>query len=371
MAKKDYYAILGVSKTATQDEIKSAYRQKAKQYHPDLHPDDKTCAEKFKECNEAYEILGNEENRRKYDSGEMDFEGFKFSEGMPHGFEDIFDSLFGNFMGGMGRGGQRAATDVGSDITQTINLTFTEAAKGASKEVTFIRQEKCPDCKGTGAATSADVKTCDKCGGRGKVQYVTNTLFGRQITYAACDKCGGRGKIVTNPCKTCNGKGVVNKRKKVTITVPAGVENGSILSVNGQGNAARSADGIAGNLLLVLNVAQSKVFKRDDLNLYVDVPVSFATAVNGGDVEIPTLNGVEIQHVEEGTANGTIYRLRGKGIKTSRRAGDLFVKVTVEVPTGVSKKDKKALEEIENNLNLKNYPKRKEYLDNINKNLDK
>mgnify|MGYP000977372043 CR=1 FL=1 len=368
MAKKDYYAILGVDKNATADDIKAAYRKKAKLYHPDLHPNDKSAAEKFKDCNEAYEVLGNEENRRKYDSGEMDFEGFQFSGGMPHGFEDIFDSIFGSFMGSRTA---RSAAPVGSDVTQTVDLTFMDAAKGASKEITFYRQEKCAACSGNGAASSADLKNCDKCGGKGRVQYVTNSIFGRQMTIGTCDKCGGSGKIISNPCKTCNGRGVVSKKKALTINIPAGVENGAILSITGQGHASKAAEGINGNLLLVINVATSPVFKRDGLNLYVEAPVSYAVAVNGGDIEIPTLNGVEIQRINEGTANGEVFRLRSKGIKTSRRAGDLFIKVVVEVPIGVSKKDKKALEELENSLSLKNYPRRKLYLDNLNKAFNK
>ena len=366
MPKKDYYAILGVDKNATEDQIKSAYRQKAKQYHPDLHPNDAECAEKFKECNEAYEILGNAENRRKYDSGEMDFDGFQFSQGMPHGFEDIFDSIFSGFGFGGGRSA-RQQSPVGSDITQTIDLTFMEAAKGVAKEINFVRQERCPSCGGSGAASAADVKTCDKCNGSGRVQYTTNSIFGRQVTIGACDRCGGTGKIVTKSCKECGGRGVVNKRKKLNINIPSGVENGSILSVNGQGNASKSAGGTNGNLLLVMNVANSKIFKRDDLNLYVEAPVSLSTAVNGGDIGIPTLNGIEVQHIAEGTKNGETFRLRGKGISAGRKTGDLYVRVVVEVPVSVNKTDKKTLEQFEKSLNLKNYPKRKEYLDNISK----
>lgn len=365
MAKKDYYAILGVDKNASEDEIKSAYRQKAKQYHPDLHPNDKDCAEKFKECNEAYEILGNAENRRKYDNGEMDFDGFQFSQGMPHGFEDIFD-IFGSFMGG-GRARSASTQSVGSDVTQTIDLTFMEAAKGVKKEVNFVRQERCSACGGSGANSSADVKTCDKCNGSGRIQRVTNTIFGRQVMVGACDKCNGTGKIITNPCKTCKGRGVVSKQKKITITVPAGVDNGNIITASGQGNASKAQNGVAGNLLLVINVSPSRVFKRDDLNLYVEVPISYSTAVNGGEVEVPTLDGIEVQRLKEGTKNGEVFRFRGKGIKTSRRNGDLIIKTVVEVPTSVGKNEKKALEQFENSLNLKNYPHRKEYLDNINK----
>ena len=205
MAKKDYYAILGVSKTASQDEIKSAYRKMAKQYHPDLHPDDKQCAEKFKECNEAYEILGDPERRRKYDSGEMDFENFNF--GGPGrgfstaGFEDIFD-IFSSFMGGGSRSsaGAQRQTPRGSDVTCSVNVSFLEAALGASKEIKLNRLERCPDCNGTGAKDSSSVKECDECHGTGRVQYVRDSFFGRQVTVGTCRKCGGAGKIVTERC---------------------------------------------------------------------------------------------------------------------------------------------------------------------------
>lgn len=363
MAKKDYYAILGVEKTATDEQIKSAYRQKAKQYHPDLHPNDAECAEKFKECNEAYEILGNAENRRKYDSGEMDFDGFQFSQDM-HGFGDIFD-FFGSFMGGGARG--RTASQVGSDVTQTVNLTFMEAIKGVKKEIDFVRYEKCSDCNGSGAHSSEDIKTCDKCNGTGRIQMAVNTLFGRQMTVTTCDKCNGTGKIISKPCKTCGGSGLMKKRKKLSITIPAGVDNGAMLSVNGQGNASKYPSGTAGNLILVMNVASSPVFKRDDLHLYTEVPISYYTAVAGGEIEIPTPDGIEIQRLKEGTKNGEVFRLRGKGIKNSHRSGDLVVKVVVEVPRSVDKKEKTALENFEKGLNLKNYPNRKEYLENIHK----
>jgi len=366
MAKKDYYAILGVDKSATEDQIKSAYRQKAKQYHPDLHPNDQECAEKMKECNEAYEILGNAENRRKYDSGEMDFDGFQFGQGgMNFDFGDIFGDLFGSFMGGGAR--TRQTSQVGSDVTQTVNLTFMEAVKGVKKEIDFVRQEKCPDCHGSGGQSPDDVKTCDKCNGSGRIQKVVNTIFGRQVTVGACDKCGGTGKIITKPCKTCGGRGVVNKRKKLSISIPAGVDNGSMLSVSGQGNASKYSNATSGNLILVMNVAGSPVFKRDDLDLYTEVPISYFTAVNGGDIEIPTPDGVEIQRIKEGTKNGEVFRLRGKGIKISRRSGDLVVKVVVEVPTNIDKKTKATLEKFESGLNLKNYPRKKEYLENVQK----
>lgn len=365
MAKKDYYAILGVSKTASQDEIKSAYRQLAKKYHPDLHPNDQQCAEKFKECNEAYEILGDPERRRKYDSGEMDFEGFNF--GGPGrgfstaGFEDIFD-VFSSFMGGGRSSSSTRQTPRGSDITSSVNITFMEAALGTSQKIEFKRMERCPVCGGTGAKDASSMKECSDCHGTGRVQYVRDGFFGRQVTIGACNKCGGTGKIITDRCKNCGGSGVVSKKKILTINIPAGVENGAIMSYNGQGNASASANGINGNLIIIINVGSSKLFKRDDYNLYVDVPIPFSVAVNGGDIEIPTLNGAVSHYIPEGTTNGETIRIRGKGIKTARRTGDLYVRVMVEVPVNVDKGNKKQLAEFENQMTIKNYPKRKQYL---------
>ena len=225
-----------------------------------------------------------------------------------------------------------------------------EAALGASKEIKLNRLERCPDCNGTGAKDSSSVKECDECHGTGRVQYVRDSFFGRQVTVGTCRKCGGAGKIVTERCKKCSGAGVVSKKKILTIHIPAGTENGAIMSINGYGNASAAAGGVNGNLLVIINVEQSKLFKRDDCNLYVDVPIPFSVAVNGGDVEIPTLSGSVTHRLEEGTANGETLRIRGKGIKNGRRTGDLFVRLLVEVPSNVDKTNKKQLAEFENQL---------------------
>ncbi len=378
MPKKDYYQILGVSKDATQDQIKSAYRKLAKTYHPDLHPDDKEAAEKFKECNEAYSVIGDPEKRRKYDNGEMDFDGFGGQGGFnpfgggnggfsATGFDDIFDMFSGMFGGGTRRSARTSANQQGSDITYTLQLTFMEAALGCQKRISFSRTEKCPVCQGSGAKDANSVKTCDKCGGSGRVRYRQNTIFGEQITVGACDKCGGTGKIITYNCKSCGGKGVTTKNKVMNVTIPAGVENGTVLQLAGQGNSAKGS-GANGNLLLVLQVMPSKMFKRNNLDLYVDVPVAFSTAVCGGEVEIPALDGVFIHKLPEGTGNGDVVRFRGKGIKTGRgNVGDLYVTVKVEIPRGVTKAQKDLLQNFERECTLRNYPKRKDFLDEISK----
>ena len=365
---KDYYSILGVEKTATADQIKSAYRKLAKQYHPDLHPDDPVCAEKFKECNEAYSVLGDEDKRRRYDNGEFDMQnggyGNPFGGGFSaSGFDDIFD-IFSSFMGGGGRTSSRRAENVGSDINYNLELTFMESAKGCKKELKFSRHEKCPDCGGTGAKDASSVQTCSHCHGTGQVKYVQNSLFGQTVRIGACDKCNGTGKVVTNPCKTCNGKGVVNKARILNVEIPAGVVDGSVLPISGQGNAVQN--GRSGNLNLVIRVKPSKVFQRRDNNLYVTIPVSFATAVLGGEIEIPSLNGVFVHKLAENTQNGTTIPFRGKGIKSARGyTGDLVVTINVEVPKSISRAQRKAMAEFEREDSVKNYPKRKAYMEEI------
>ncbi len=376
MPTKDYYKILGVEKGASADEIKSAYRRLAKQYHPDLHPGDNDAAEKFKEINEAYSVVGDAEKRAKYDRGELDsdmggagYNPFGGKSGFTAtGFDDIFDMFSDAFGFGGGTRRRSAASSVGSDITYRVELTFMEAVLGCTKPITFSRMEKCPSCGGSGAKDPSHIKPCDKCGGSGQLRRVQNTIFGQQVTVVPCDKCGGRGRIVTDACKTCGGKGAVMKNKVMNVTIPAGVENGSVLQLTGEGNAPAGGSGRNGNLLLEISVKPSALFKRDGYNLYTTVPISYYTAVCGGQIEIPSPEGVFIYNLSEGTANGETLRFRGKGVRSQRGvAGDLFVTVSVEVPKGVSRAQKRALEQFEGDNNLKNYSKRKAFLDEIAK----
>ena len=376
MPQKDYYKILGVEKNASQDQIKSAYRRLAKQYHPDLHPGDNAAAEKFKEVNEAYSVVGDPDKRGKYDRGEMDMDGAggfnPFGGGggfSASGFDDIFDMFSGAFGFGGGQTRRRSSSSsVGSDITYTVELTFMESVLGCKKPVNFTRVERCPTCGGTGAKDDSCLKTCDKCGGSGQVRQVHNTIFGQQITVGPCDKCGGSGKIVTDTCKSCGGKGVVKKNKIINVTIPAGVEHGAVLQLAGEGNAPKGKGGRSGNLLLVMSVKPSKLFKRENYDLYVTVPVSFLTATCGGEIEIPSPDGVFIHKLAEGTANGETLRFRGKGIRTARGiTGDLYATVSVEVPKGISRSQRRALEDFERDCSVKNYSKKKEYLDELSK----
>lgn len=361
MAQKDYYNILGVEKTATQDEIKSAYRKLAKKYHPDLNPNNPEATEKMKEINEAYEILGNEEKRGKYDRGEMDMgAGFSgFNQGAGFDFSDIFDIF------GMGSRRNSRQNTSGEDLTYQVSLSFMEAALGCAKEINFTRLEKCSSCGGNGAKNSASVKTCDKCNGTGRVIFQRQTIFGIQQTQSTCDKCGGTGKIITDKCTACGGKGLLSKKKTITVNIPAGVENGEIRTIAEQGNASRYAGGTNGKLLLVINVERSKVFKRDGLDLYVKVPVSLATAANGGEIEVPTLTGIMMHKLPEGVENGETIRFRGKGIKSSRGTGDLYITILIEVPKNLGRQQKEKLDLLERELTLRNYPTKKTYLENV------
>lgn len=377
MAVKDYYKVLGVDKSASQDEIKSAYRKLAKQYHPDLHPGDEAAAEKFKEINEAYSVVGDADKRAKYDRGEMDdqfgggsgFNPFGGQGGFSaSGFDDLFNMFTGGFGFGGGSRGGRKAQQAGSDVTVNVELTFMEAVLGCKKSIKFSRVEKCKTCGGTGAKDDSCVKTCDKCNGSGQVRQTYTTVFGQQTVIGQCDKCHGTGTIVTDTCKTCGGKGVSSVSRTIDVTIPAGVEDGTVLQLSGEGNAARGKNSVNGNLLLVVSVKPSKLFKRDGMDLFVTVPVTFQTAACGGEIEIPSPDGVFIHKLGEGTVNGDTLRFRGKGVKGRRgtlSAGDLYATIEVEVPKTLTKAQKKALEDFERDATAKSYPKRKAYLDEV------
>ncbi len=377
MAVKDYYKVLGVDKSASQDEIKSAYRKLAKQYHPDLHPGDEAAAEKFKEINEAYSVVGDADKRAKYDRGEMDdqfgggsgFNPFGGQGGFSaSGFDDLFNMFTGGFGFGGGSRGGRKAQQAGSDVTVNVELTFMEAVLGCKKSIKFSRVEKCKACGGSGAKDDSCVKTCDKCNGSGQVRQTYTTVFGQQTVIGQCDKCNGTGTIVTDTCKTCGGKGVSSVSRTIDVTIPAGVEDGTVLQLSGEGNAARGKNSVNGNLLLVVSVKPSKLFKRDGMDLFVTVPVTFQTAACGGEIEIPSPDGVFIHKLGEGTVNGDTLRFRGKGVKGRRgtlSAGDLYATIEVEVPKTLTKAQKKALEDFERDATAKSYPKRKAYLDEV------
>lgn len=367
-SKKNYYEILGVDKKATAAEIKSAYRKLAKQYHPDLHPGDAAAAEKFKEINEANETLSDEQKRAAYDyelehpgmggfgGGSGGFSGFG-------GFEDIFSSFFGGGGGGFsGFGGGAAQSKVGEDIQKQMTLSFMDAAKGCKKTFVYTRNAPCEQCKGTGAKGGNAYKTCGRCNGKGVVQSVQNTVFGRTIRQGVCPDCGGSGKIITEKCAECKGKGYTRKETEVTFNVPAGVDNGSYIRKRGGGHAVHG--GTPGDLIVVFKVEPHKLLVRNNFDLTVELPVSFKLAALGGTVKVPTVDDVVDVTLHEGTQNGEVITMRGKGIKAANGAtGNLIVKILVEVPSRLTKEQKRAIEEADSAVDLKQYDKRKKYAD--------
>ena len=375
MADKNYYDILGVGRKATDEEIKSAYRKLVKQYHPDLHPNDANAAAKFKEVNEAHEVLSDPKKRAAYDYeldhpgaragggfGGSGFSGFSGFGGGFSGFGDIFNDIFGGFSGSSSSSA-RAETQ-GEDITKEVVLSFLDAAKGCTKEVWYTRNEPCPSCKGTGAKNGTAYKTCDKCGGSGQVRYAQDTLFGRTIRVATCDACGGTGKKITDPCPDCKGKGYVRKETVVTLNIPAGADTNSYIRKKGFGQAS-TAGGAPGDLIVVFRVEPHKIFKRKDKDLYVEVPVSFKTAALGGKVKVPGIDETFEYLIPDGTQSGTVFCVRGKGLKTRTGTGNMYLTVVVEVPSKLSKEQKKQLEEFDAGLDVRQTGKMKAYRDNV------
>ena len=369
---KNYYETLGVSKDATADDIKKAYRTLVKKYHPDLHPNDPEAAEKFKEINEANEVLSDPKKRQNYDTfgdpnGNMggfggQGGGFGGFGGGFSGFEDIFGDIFGGFSGG-----SRSRANVktkGEDITIEVTLSFLDAAKGCRREVVYTRNETCASCRGTGAKGGSAYKTCDKCGGTGQVQYTSGNGFFRQVSVRACDECRGTGKKIIDACPDCKGKGYTKTNTKLTLDIPAGADTGSYIRKAGFGEASRNG-GPSGDLIVVMKVEPSKIFKRKNFDLYVEVPISYKTAVLGGKVKVPLIDETMDYNIPEGTQNGKVFFVRGKGIKSSRGTGDLYIVVTVEVPTRLTREQKKAIEEFDKHSDVKQTPQMKQYKDNM------
>ena len=374
-SKRDYYEVLGVSKGASADEIKKAYRKLAVKYHPDKNPGDKEAEEKFKEAAEAYSVLSDADKKAKYDQfghAGVDGAGPDFSGGFGD-LNDILNDLFGGGFGGFGggfggfggfgggRGGQRQQQQrvyKGRDIRVRVKLTLEEIAKGVEKEISIEKSVPCPDCGGRGAKNSSDVKTCPACNGTGQVQRVVNSIFGQTVTYSTCQQCGGEGKIISNPCRTCNGTGLVRKRETIKVKIPAGVEAGMQLTIHGEGHAAKN-NGINGDLLVVIEEQEHPNLKREGNNLYYTKIISMPEAILGADVEIPCLDGAYTVKVEPGTQSGTVVRLRGKGLPTVNGyggTGDLYVKFAVWIPKKLNKEDKEIIESLKNKESFKPNP---------------
>jgi len=370
--KRDYYEILGVAKTASDEEIKKAYRKKAIQYHPDKNPGNKEAEEKFKEAAEAYEVLSNTEKRQRYDqfghAGVSGAAGGGFSGG---GFsmEDIFSQFgdifgghfgggfggFGGFGGGGSRGGQRV--NRGSNLRVRVKLNLAEIAKGAEKKIKVRKQVACSHCNGTGAEGGSSYSTCNTCRGTGAVTRISNTILGRMQTQSVCPDCQGEGKIITRKCTHCNGEGIVQQEEVITINIPAGVAEGMQLSMAGKGNAARRG-GVNGDLLIVIEEEPHPELIRDENDLVFNLLLSFPTAALGGTVEIPTIDGRVKVKIESGTQPGKVLRLRGKGLPSVNQygTGDLLVNISVYVPESLSRDERKLIEKLEESDNFKTSP---------------
>ncbi len=356
MAKADYYETLGVNRDATADEIKAAFRKAALKYHPDHHPGDKEAEEKFKEVNEAYEVLSNKEKRDKYDQfGHAAFDpsagggaGGAYYGGAGFGdFADIIDSMFGGF-GGFGRGAQaRNGPIAGNDLRYNLTITFEEAAFGVRKEINIPREETCAACEGTGAKAGTQPVKCAACGGNGQVRVQQNTMFGSFVTTRSCDACGGTGKIIKEPCAECRGKGRVNRSKKIVVNIPAGIDNGQSLNMRGEGEAGFNG-GPSGDLYIAVTVKPHKQFTRKGYDLYMDMPIPFTVAALGGEINVPTLKGTVKYAVPEGTQPNTVFRLREQGVTRLNASGkgDLMVKVNVQVPKKVNEEQRELLKRL-------------------------
>lgn len=352
--KRDFYEVLGVKKGVSEDELKKAYRKLAKENHPDLHPGDKECEARFKEINEAYEVLSDPDKRAKYDQfGHAAFDpsqgfggggGFGGFEGFG-GFGDIFSDIFGGGFGFGGGGGRNPnAPRKGDNLRATVNIKFEEAAFGVKKDVFVSKIEQCPDCKGTGCSEGTTAEVCPDCKGTGTVMSTKRTPFGMVQSSEQCPKCKGRGKIIHSPCKTCRGMGSVRRQHKVSVSIPAGIDDGQTISLKGQGNAGLNG-GPAGDLLITVLVQPHARFERDGASILLDQEISFAQAALGAEVEVPTLDGKVKLNIPEGTQSGTTFRLKGKGVPFLRNGGrgDQFVTVNVAVPRGMTSTQKDAL----------------------------
>ncbi len=365
--KRDYYEVLGLSKGASEEEIKKAYRSMAKQYHPDLNPGDKQAEMKFKEVGEAYEVLSDPQKKGRYD--QFGHAGVDPSYGAGAGgagfggvdFGDIFGDIFSNFGFGGGTSARNPnAPARGSDVQTTIALSFLEACKGCKREIEVSRLEQCTDCAGSGCAAGSSPKTCPDCNGTGQVRISQRTPLGVMQTVRQCTKCGGKGKTITNPCSTCAGGGRVRVSKKLEVTIPAGIDDGQVFRVRGQGSAGTNGGG-PGDVNVAVSVRPDPLFERDGYDIWCEVPITYTQAVLGDEITVPTIDGKVKYNVPEGIQPGTTFRLKSRGVTyvNGHGRGDQYVKVSVEVPKNLTGKQKDALKEFDKLTNdQSNYEKR-------------
>lgn len=354
-AKRDYYEVLGVSRDADEATLKKAYRQVAKKYHPDMNPGDAEAEKKFKEASEAYAVLSDAEKRRQYDQfGHAAFEGGAGGAGGFGGFDfngadfgDIFGDIFGDLFGGGGRRGGRANNGPmkGANIRKSIRITFEEAVFGCKKELEVILKDPCTTCGGTGAKPGTSPETCPKCGGKGQVVYTSQSFFGTVQNVQTCPNCGGSGKVIKEKCTSCSGTGYTSSKKKIEVTIPAGIDNGQSVRIREKGEPGTNG-GPRGDLLVEVNVSRHPIFQRQDMHIFSTVPISFAQAALGGDVKIQTVDGAVIYNVKPGTKTDTKVRLKGKGVPSLRNSavrGDHYVTLVIQTPEKLSAEAKEAL----------------------------
>lgn len=379
--KRDFYEVLGVDRGAPDDEIKKAYRKAAKKYHPDLNPGDKEAEAKFKEVNEAYEVLSDSTKRARYDQfGHAGVDpsygaggGNPYGGGFGGGFEggdfgdlgDIFSSIFGGGFGG-GRRVNPNAPRRGGDTSANINISFEEAAKGCKKTVKATSIENCSECGGSGAEKGSSPKTCPGCHGTGQIKIVQRTPFGQMQTQRVCEQCRGTGKIIDKPCHTCAGKGKVRRTRDVGVDVPAGIDDGQTMTMRSAGDAGTNG-GPAGDLLINVSVRPHPIFERRGFDVHCEIPITFIQAALGAEIVVPTLDGKVNMKIREGTQPGDEFKLKGKGINRigSAARGDQYVKVTIEIPRDLSEKQKNQLREFDGITNEGNYKKRKTFFDRV------
>ncbi len=376
--KRDYYEVLGIPKGASSDEIKKAYRKLALKYHPDYNPGNKEAEEKFKEINEANEVLSDPEKKARYD--QFGFAGvdpnYGAGQGGAGGFGggfggvdlgDLFGDIFG---GGFGFGSSGRANPnaprKGGDVRVGVNLTFMEAVHGCKKTITLNRKEACKECGGTGAAKGTTPEVCPDCGGRGVVTVQQRTPFGVMQSQRPCTRCGGKGKFVRNPCTHCHGTGRINVKKTLEVNIPAGVSEDTSIALRGQGDAGLNG-GPNGDVIVICSVKADPMFERDGYDVWVTVPITYSQAVMGAEVVVPTVDGKVEYTVPEGTQSGATFRLRGKGIQYlgGRGKGDQYVRVTVEIPKKLNKTQREALKKFEESLKEENYEQRKSFFKNL------
>ena len=353
--KRDYYEVLGVPKNASDADIKKAFRTLAKKYHPDMNPGDAEAEKKFKEASEAYAVLSDAEKRRQYDQfGHAAFEGGAGGAGGFGGFDfngadfgDIFGDIFGDLFGGGGRRGGRANNGPmkGANIRKSIRITFEEAVFGCKKELEVILKDPCTTCGGTGAKPGTSPETCPKCGGKGQVVYTSQSFFGTVQNVQTCPNCGGSGKVIKEKCTSCSGTGYTSSKKKIEVTIPAGIDNGQSVRIREKGEPGTNG-GPRGDLLVEVNVSRHPIFQRQDMHIFSTVPISFAQAALGGDVKIQTVDGAVIYNVKPGTKTDTKVRLKGKGVPSLRNSavrGDHYVTLVIQTPEKLSAEAKEAL----------------------------